>query len=178
MAMFNVYDSASNAPIAGANAVVKRVSDNTIITSGVTDASGNVDLVLPTGVPCSVLVYKTGAYDGARVSIQNVAGVLTPASIGLTKVTSRQLNVSISQGVPANPLRAALKVKRADNTVFASQGAADVGGNAGFTLPADLTNWKLEVTYPGLDGVVVQLDKIDLIGTVFITLAPVIGPGE
>ncbi len=177
MSLFTVTDSALGTPIDGAKVVARLVSNNSIVAQGFTNAAGQIDLVLAPNTAHTVLAYKTGAYDGVRQSIQNQGGVLYPASVGLTKVTQRQLNLTTCQGTPATPLRSQLVVKNAANATHATS-STDVAGNAGFTLPADLTGWKLYVTAPGLDGVVVPLDKIDLIGTLLIVLGPVIGPDE
>jgi len=179
MPQFTVFDTAIPAAIPGAKVVVRKLSDNTIVFNGITDASGQVGLVLPEGVAHTVLAYKTGtpSYDGARVSIQTRNGVLLPNGLGLSKVTARQFKLQVYTGVNTPLTSGLVVVKGPTGNVMATTGL-DAAGRAQIDLPADLTGCTATVTTAGLDGALIPLDKIDLLGTVVIVLAPVIGPDE
>lgn len=164
--------------IDGAKVVVRRDSDGAVILSSLTDSTGKVDLTLPADVPHTLLAYKTGSYDGVRVSIQYKNGVLYPASVSLLKVTQRIFKLRLGLGTPTNALAgASLQVKDASNVIQATA-STDAGGGWQVNLPANLTGWTVSITAPGIDGVVIPLDKIDLLGTVVVTLAPLVGVDE
>lgn len=177
MPLFTVTDSTTNAPIEGAKVVVRRSSDNAIVYNGFTNSSGQLDVAIGADLPHTLLAYKSGSYDGSRISLALRSGILLPSGVGLAKVTARKLIIKVYVGSTTPLTVGSLIVKRADGGIHYSTGL-DAGGGAMVDLPADLAGWKAYLTTPGMDGVSFPLDKIDLLGTVVIVLAPTIGPDE
>jgi hypothetical protein len=175
---FFVKDGATGLGIDSAKVTVRKDSDNSLVQSATTDANGMVDLTLVAGVSYVILAYKTGEYDGARISVINNAGAALPGSVSLLKVTQRVMKLQVFQGTFATPLSGArVEIKNGTGgSVLVQTTGSD--GKYQANLQADLTGWTVNVTYPGLDGVIVPLEKIDLLGTLDIVLAPLIGSDE
>ena len=168
-----VKDGSNGLPIEGAIVLVRKDSDNTTVFSGLTDSEGKVDLAILPGVGHNVLAYKPGVYDGVRVSLVNSGGVLYPATISLLKVTTRTMKLAVFQGDYTSPLiGATVVVRNAGGSPVVTQTTGS-DGKYQTNLQADLAGWTVTVTQPGIDGVVLPLDKIDLIGEVRIVLAPI-----
>lgn len=171
---FFVKDGVTSSPVVGATVVVKKDADGVSVFSGTTDSDGKVDFSLPVNVAHNVLVFKTNEYEGVRVSLVNKGGVLYPASVSLLKVTSRVMKLAVFTGDFSTPLAGArVEVKNAGGT---SQLVAGTGSDGKYqtNLQADLAGWTVTVTQPGVDGVILPLDKIDLVGEVRIVLSPVV----
>lgn len=168
--LLTIKDGATGNPISGATVLVRLNTDNTVVTSGSTGTDGTIDVAAT--APSNVLAYKTGSYAGAKVDVVVRDGVLFPSTISLLPVTSRLMKLSIFEGDYSTPLGGArVEVKNAGGT---SQFVANAGSDGKYqaTLQADLTGWTVTVTSPGIDGVVLPLEKIDFVGEERIVLAP------
>lgn len=176
---FMVKDAVTGLGIESAKVVVRKLSDNSLVQSGLTDADGKIDLDLLSDVQYTVLAYKVDAYEGVRVSLQIKNNVLYPASVSLIKVTERIFKVKTCIG-NASTVLANVKVEifDASNVLHSSWGFTDAAGKRACTLPANLAGWKCVLTSPGVDGVSFSLDKIDLVGEVVVIFAPIIGSDE
>lgn len=169
-----VKDGANGLPIEGATVLVRKDSDDSTVFSGTTDSEGKVDFTLPPNVAHNALAYKPGAYDGARVSVVNSGGTLYPSTISLLKITSRTMKVAVFVGGYSTPLAGAtVQIKKPDASIHLTAGTGP-DGKYQTNLQADLSGWTVAITQPGLDGVVLPLDKIDLVGEVKVVLAPTI----
>jgi hypothetical protein len=87
--MFTVFDGAGFS-IEGAKVVVKNLG-GTIVASGLTNTAGQIDLSSLSAGSYKLLVYKSGAFKGARI---DYCGAGSPASIKLVKVA--QVNMSFT----------------------------------------------------------------------------------
>jgi hypothetical protein len=174
MSQFFVFDAATTLGIPDVTVAVTKDSDGSSAFSGTTDASGKVDFTIPSDTPHTARIFKPGEYDGVAISVQVKSGVLYPASVSLVKVANRQLKLKVSTGVKGNWLAGAMtQVFNASNALV-DGGGTDAAGGKWYTLPANLTGWKVVITSPGVDGVSFPLEKIDLLGEISVVLNPVI----
>jgi hypothetical protein len=172
--MFTVFDGAGFS-IEGAKVVVKNLG-GTIVASGLTNTAGQIDLSSLSAGSYKLLVYKSGAFKGARI---DYCGAGSPASIKLVKVA--QVNMSFT-------------VYKHDTNAFVSGATVVVKDNLGQTVwsaitgqfgqasslvtPSSFAGWTISVSAVGMDGVIIPLDNLPFSSSYSLVLEPTIGSDE
>lgn len=176
--MFNLKDG-TGAVIAGAKVVVRTKSANIVALSGLTDASGNIDLSGLSDGPYSLLAYKAGAFNGARIDGAILGGSFLPMGLALVKVAQLNMAFQVFKGDYSTPLKEVSVVIK-DNTGASVWGAITnpAGQAAALVNAQSFVGWTATFTVVGFDGAIVPLDGFTFANPYLLVLAPTIGSDE